>query len=721
MLRSLTNLAPLCLLIAATALPPTASSAKAAAKKVAAAAIYVSPRGDDAGPGSRARPFRTLMRAQAAVRTLNAGKNVTVFISDGAYGLNQPLVFTAADGGQGSHTVIWRAAPKARPMISGGMEVDGFSLVDADKNVYVADVPKGLDSRQLWIDGVLAERPKVEIEARDIEFGANGFTLKIPDLDYIAGIKNPSRLEVEMTGFFTDRYSPVKSIEGKTVVMQQPAWDNNTWGYDTLTQPIFPQDSRLFLVNAPELFGVTNQWHSNPYQWYIDPEAGKLYVRIPEDADMAALTVTLPRLEALLSISGTLDNPVQNLAFEGLRFSYTSWTGPSSPTGYASQQSGAYLKDLSPVRPADAFKTCGWGCPEFETMRQKWSQMPAAVQISAARNIRFEGNAFSQLGQIALGIGNDDNANLSGTGLGAQDISIKGNRFTALSGGAIMAGGIREDAHHPHDPRQINARIVLDNNMVSNVSQDYKENAAILTTYVDGAQILRNDVSEAPYDAIDIGWGWGYNDSGGNPNYRDHQAGYKANTAYTTPTTLKNTVVAGNRVHGVKTWYKDGGAIYNLSANPGAVIRDNHIFDINGAIGIYLDEGSKHVRVTRNVVETRGRWLNANTVGAQYKRGITTDNSASDNWHDSNQVGGRWIADSGNSIVDDNLIADKAWPAEAQKVIAGAGSTLTTTAAPPPVVMPKPKPKPEGEVCIGHGVPNDYPEKKCPTLHLPGN
>ncbi|MDV6330380.1 right-handed parallel beta-helix repeat-containing protein [Asticcacaulis sp. 201] len=664
---------PFLVMATCLAFHPAASLARTKAKTATAVQIHVSPVGNDTGDGSAKAPFKTLPRAQAAVRAVNASRDVTVILADGVYSLTAPLVFTAADGGQGTHTVVWQAAPKAKPMLSGGMNVTGFTLMDAKTFVYAADVPKGLESRQLWIDGVLAERPKIEIKARDIDFTATGFVIKNPDLAYIADIKHPSRLEMEMTGFFTDRYAPVKSIDGKTVTMQQPSWDNNTWGYDTLSSPIFPDDSRLFLVNAPELFGVTNQWHSNPYQWFIDPETGKLYVRIAEDADINALTVTLPRLETLVSISGTLDAPVRNLTFKGLRFSYSSWTGPSAPTGYASQQSGAFLKEVAAKRPADAYKTCGWGCPEFEAMRQRWHQMPAAVQVAAARHIRFENNQFSQLGQIGLGIGNDDTANLSGAGLAAQDITVTGNRFTGLSGGAVMAGGVRADAHHPADPRLINARIIIDNNVISNVSQDYKENAAILTTYIDGAHITHNDISEAPYDAIDIGWGWGYNDAGGNPNYRDNQKGYETNIAYDTPTTLRNTLVAGNRVHGVKSWYKDGGAIYNLSANPGAVIRDNHVFGIGEAIGIYLDEGSKFITVTNNVIETRGRWLNANTVGRQYTRGITTKNTATGNFHDSNRIGGRWIANSGNLITDDHLVPDKAWPEAAKTVIDQAG------------------------------------------------
>lgn len=598
---------------------------------------------------------------------------MTVEIAAGEYRLDRPLVFTAADGGQGGHRVAWRGAAGARPLISGGFDVTGFKLFDEKRRLYVADIPKGLDTRQVWVDDTLAERAWLEIKPSDVRFDATGFEIVDPDLAFLSTLEHPDRLELEATGFFTDRISPVASIDGARVTMRQPAWDNNTWGYDTLSQPIFPEDLRLFLVNAPELIGRTNDWHAKSYQWFVDPKAGKLYLRIAEDDDIVKLRVTVPALPALASISGTPQAPVRNLTFQGLRFSYTSWMGPSEPTGYANQQSGAFLKDLSPIRPADAWARCGWGCPEFESMRQKWSQIPAAVQVAAARDIVFEDNQFSQLGQVALGVGNDPNANLSGAGLATRGVRVRRNLFAVLSGGAIMAGGVREDAHHPSTPDLVNADLEIADNTVATVSQDYKDNAAILTTYVDGARILYNEISDAPYDGVAVGWGWGYNDAGGNPNYDENQKGYLHNTRYTTPTTLRNTLVEGNRIHGVKTWYMDGGAIYNLSANPGAVIRGNHVFDIGDRIGVYLDEGSKHFRVTGNVVDTRGKWLNVNTAGKMYRRRISTDNVATGNWHNSPRTGGRWLAESGNVAEGNVLVPTRDWPAQARAVIDKAG------------------------------------------------
>jgi hypothetical protein len=648
-------------------------SASPLAAQPAATTIHVSPKGNDRAPGTEARPVKSLPRAQALVRAANRRGNVTVMLGEGTYRLEAPLLFRQADGGQNGYSVEWRAADKAKPVLSGGRTVDGFRLFDAERRIYVADTPKGLDSRQLWVNGTLAERPWIEIKAADVAFTASGFDIVNPALDYVTKVGRPDRLEVEATGFFTDRFSPVKSIVGRTVTMHQPAWDNNSWGYDTLTRPIFPEDSRLFLVNAPEFIGKTNDWHARPYQWFIDPQAGKLYLRIGQDEDISDVDVVLPTLETLVSIAGTAAQPIERLTFRGLHFSHSSWLGPSRPTGYANQQSGAYLSEVSPIRPADAFKTCGWGCVEFESMRQRWNQMPAAVQVAAARDILFEGNAFTQLGQVALGIGNDANANLSGVGLAAQRIRVSRNRFAVLSGGAIMAGGVRVDAHHPSDPRLVVADLAIEDNHVATVSQDYKDNAAILTTYVAGARIAHNDISDAPYDGIATGWGWGYNDAGGNPNYDENQKGYVHNVRYTTPTTLRDTIVEGNRIHGVKTWFVDGGAIYNLSANPNAVIRNNHIFDIGRQIGIYLDEGSKHFAITGNVVETGGKWLNINTAGKMYRRRISTENKAVGNWHTSMTIGGRWLDEIGNVERDNPLVPDRAWPDDALRVIERAG------------------------------------------------
>jgi len=54
-----------------------------------------------------------------------------------------------------------------------------------------------------------------------------------------------------------------------------PARDSNNWGYDILSAPVGERTSHLFLANALAFL-------REPRQFYIDPAAGKIYLR-PEN------------------------------------------------------------------------------------------------------------------------------------------------------------------------------------------------------------------------------------------------------------------------------------------------------------------------------------------------------------------------------------------------------------------------------------------------------
>lgn len=645
--------------------PPLFAAPKAAKDAVV---IAVSPSGDDHAAGTPERPFRSLERAQQAVRLLNNDHDVVVQLAEGIYRLFQSLRFTAEDGGRNGHTVTWQATEGARPVLSGAIPVTGWRLWDRAREIYVADTPPGLNARQLWVNDQLASVASAEIQRNDYLFTREGITSKA-GVAIPKGIEDAKHLELRATGFFTERISPVARVDHNKLIMQQPAWDNNLWGYDTVEKPFHPEFSHLYLANSLNLL-------TQPGQWYLDPEQGKLYLRPPAGVDISKADVELPRLTVLLSIGNSLDEPVRDLTFRGIRFSHTTWLGPSSEEGYASQQSGSYLTGRASAYPSNPIATCAQGCPAFESVRNEWKQMPASVQISAAERITFDQNIFAHIGQYALGIGNDPNAMLSGIGLGTGDITVTANVFTDCAGGAILAGGVQRDAHHPHDLRQINRQLIVRNNRIQSVSKDYADNSAILSTYVEGAVILHNDISDVPYDAIDIGYGWGIHDAGGNPNYRVRMCGYdwKQNLVYQTPTTHRDVVVAANRIHDAKKLFHDGGAIYNLSASPGTLITENYIFDNHGRIALYLDEGSRYITVRKNVVQDlEGEWLNINTVRAAFPLRISPDNTATDNWHDATKIGGMWTNYQNDLILNDHLISDGNWPPEAKEIMKNAG------------------------------------------------
>ncbi|WP_433559484.1 right-handed parallel beta-helix repeat-containing protein [Pseudonocardia xinjiangensis] len=622
---------------------------------------YVSPDGRDQGSCQQQNPCS--IEGAKAVVSREAPKSrgdITVELADGVYRIAKPLQFGQADGGHDGSTVRWVAAPGAHPEISGATPVSGWSVHDAAAGIYVADTPVGLDTRQLYVDGKLAPRAALPLKQSDITLTPTGLTINDPALaQRLTALPDQKRIEFQSLGDFTTRYSPVAGIGGNFVTMAQPAWDNNTWGYDTVQQSFLAaptwslENSLAFVDEAGE--------------WYLDPAAGKLYYKPASGTNPADLDVELPRVETLVSVSGSYEKPVSNLAFEGLRFSGTTWLGPSRD-GYANQQNGTFLQGAYDYRPADAFTSCARGCEAFERARNTWAQEPAAVQVSAAHNVSFTRNTFTALGQSALGIGNDTNATLSGVGLGAQGIKAVGNVFTEVGGHGVVVGGVRPDAHHPSDPRMTNSDVLVQDNTINRVALVYKDNSGILSTYVTGARILHNEVANVSYDGIDTGFGWGANDAGGSGEY-EKRGYYKWNPRYTTPTTLRDNVVSGNLVHDTKAAFADGGNLYNLSASPGSVVERNYLFKVSG-VALYLDEGSRYTTWQENVLEGTSPWVFTNS----YSEGNnTSDNVIRHNWYTKEGAQVPSAEERRNQLIDNVLVDPANWPADALGVICAAG------------------------------------------------
>ncbi|MGI5189946.1 RICIN domain-containing protein [Promicromonospora sp. CA-289599] len=652
--RLVTTLAAMTLVWASALVSPTPASA-------ATSTYYASPSGSGTGCASSA-PC-SISQVKTAVRQNQSSASptdVVVVLAGGRYELSSPLSFTAADGGRTTTTVRWTAAPGATPVLTGSTTVTGWSSHDSAKNIWVASTPVGQDTRDLFVNGVASPRASMTIARSDIRMTATGFNITNPALNYLSNLPQKNRLELRSIGHFTDRYSPVSTINGTTATMTQPAWNNNLWGYDTMQAPIFGGHG-LSIENSLSFI-------SQPGHWYIDPSAGRLYLKPANGVHPSSLDVQLPRLERLIDISGNYSSPVRNLSFEGLQLSGTSWLAPSGPNGYAVQQTGTYLAGSYSYYPSDAITSCSQGCAAFERARTTWNQSPAAVQVSAATGVSFIGNRFVNLGQTALGIGNDANAHASGVGLGASDIDVVGNVFTQLGGGAVVAGGVRADAHHPSDPAMTNSDILIQANTVTKTSFTYRENSGFLSTYVDNARILQNEVFDLPYDAIDIGFGWGTNDAGGSQDYVD-RGYYQHNPRYSTSTTFRNNVVANNMVHDTKRIFSDGGGIYSLSASPGTVIRENYMYNLRNTVGLYLDEGSRYITATNNVIRDSSPWVFANTGGTRNTKDNTVDNT----WHMGGAVQGDFSAGTNNRITNDHPVTGSTWPAAAQTIICNAG------------------------------------------------
>jgi len=134
--------------------------------------MYVSPKGNDSNPGTLNKPFKTIQKAQTEVKKMSdkMENDIHVFLREGTYRLEEPLVFTAKDGGSNDHRVIYSAYKDELPEISGGGIIENWKITSDD--VWVAKY-NGPCFRQLCVNGerrVRAREPNTDEYFRVIDY-----------------------------------------------------------------------------------------------------------------------------------------------------------------------------------------------------------------------------------------------------------------------------------------------------------------------------------------------------------------------------------------------------------------------------------------------------------------------------------------------------------------------------------------------------------------------
>ena len=373
-------------------------------------------------------------------------------------------------------------------------------------------------------------------------------------------------------------------------------------------------------------------------------------------------------LQSLVDVGGTYDAPAHHISFSGITFTGTSWLGPSSNQGFADQQTGAYITGTW-SRPADALTSCQAGCPQFEATRPNWNQMPAAVQVSAANTITFSDYQFVNLGQTAIGIGNDANAHASGVGLGASNITVTRSEIARNSAGGIVVGGVRADAHHPSDQRMVNREH-------HHQQQPRPRPRPGLPGRRLGPDHLRHQRHRSPTTR---------STTCRTPACRSATAGapttpaaasdyanrglYNYQPRYTTATTASNNQVIGNYVHDVMQQMTDGGCIYTLSANPSAVDQRQLLPADQRLVRALLRRGLPVLHRHATTSSPPPAPGPPPTTGARENMGNFT---VTNNWS-TNGSTNVTNGDRGNVVTGNVTVTNGNWPSGAQAVIAAAG------------------------------------------------
>lgn len=578
--------------------------------------IYVSPAGNDNAQGTDDTPFASLQKALEHVRGLRAttdentlGK-VHIILKGGTYTLTETLILTPEDSGTPSSPTLIEAAEGEQPILSGGVSVNGWTPAGtveglpqvAQNQVWAAPTPsfggQPLNFRQLYVNDLKMKRASSFDDlslSRLVSMDKEKKQLVIPTPRM--PLENAEGLEMTIIQDWTINHMRVDHMQTNdkwtTVTFKDPESElefKRPW-------PILRADENsvsnhfFYFSNA---IGLLNR----PQEWYHDSIAGKVYYwprcgETPENVE-----VIVPALETLVRIEGTLDDPVSDIYFQGITFEHTTWMRPSY-AGEIALQAGQYILDAYSDPSVPAGNVAYLGRPS------------AGICVKNARSVSFERCQFQHMASTAIDF-------VSGT----KQMHVEGCVFNRVGGTAIQAGFFGDEnfeahqAWNPADPREVCDTVNISNNyIVSPASEDWGC-VGIGIGFASNVNIRNNEITDTPYSAISMGWGW-------NPD----------------ASCMHDNHIRNNYIHNFSNQMRDAGAIYTLSSQPNSSITGNRIENVGSPMfnpvmydmrhsnfDLYTDEGTDYFTVQDNWCE-RGE-ISRNKNGNHNSWGINNSSVA---------------------------------------------------------------------------------------------
>ncbi len=575
--------------------------------RAVAADCWVSPAGDDRAAGTREQPLSSVSQALRRTRELRrlhlvaTNEPVRIILRGGVYSLNSPLLLRPEDSGTEASPTVIEAAAGEKPVFSGGIRVTGWHRV-TEKNpglpevargeIWVADAPKPggrvLETRQLWVNAdkaIRAREPNGDNLNRLLAWDRQNEEAWIP-ATLVKSLRNAASVEMVIHQQWEIAVCRVQALrvanEKACVTFQQP--ESKIEFAHPWPQPVMSTNGNapFFLANAIEFL-------DEPGEWFEDVPAGKIYYWPRAGEDMTKVTVIAPAQEALVRVAGGLDQPVTHMQFQGIAFEHTTWLRPSQ-AGHVPLQAGMFLLDAYTLSPKGTEYHRGLD-------NLAWiGRPPAAVAVSGANHVTFERCRFEHLASAGLDFE-----------CGTHDDLIQGCVFRDIGGNGIQLGKFSDEGiethlpYNPSDEREICSREKISNNLVTDCANEDWGCVGIGVGYGREISIEHNEVNHVSYTGISVGWGW---------------------TKLTN--CMSNNRVVANHVHHVATRMCDTAGIYLLSAQPGTVVSENSVRDIEMSpyvfnaehwFYLYLDEGSSFITVRDNWCPAEKFLKNANGPG----------------------------------------------------------------------------------------------------------
>ena len=286
------------LLLSALTLATLGGARVSASPAVPAAQYFVATTGQDANPGTQAKPFATLERARDAVRVLKGvgkypAQGVTIWIRGGLYERQAPFVLSEPDEGTPSAPVIYAAWPGEHPRLAGGRRIPASAFIPADdafgRRILEAAARRHIlqvNLKQLGITdyGRLPVRHAIDFYSRDhylvapLELFVNGLPMTLarwPNLDKT----HPRRSAVDRARAIIEKDSDGKPLPCRAITFADLPTD---YGHDDELglAPMLAMD-RVRRWNSPkDVYVAGGLWASFAFDTArlqaVDPKDGTL-------------------------------------------------------------------------------------------------------------------------------------------------------------------------------------------------------------------------------------------------------------------------------------------------------------------------------------------------------------------------------------------------------------------------------------------------------------
>ena len=270
--------------------------------------LYVSPDGNDTFSGAIDSPFATLQKALDVSR-MEKSKKTDIYLREGTYYLDKPVVFTYEDGRAENASLTITAYNNEKVIISGAKKLQALSWEAHKNGIKKASVPPDIFFDQLFVNGQLQLMARYPNYDPDVRY-YNGVAAdaispeRVKNWNYPSGGYVHALHRHEWGGY----HWVIKYKNEKDELELEGGWQNNR------LMGMHPE--RRFVENIFEELDA-------PGEWFFDKNVNVLYLYPAQNIDLVNAVLEIPQIPHLFEFCGSESNPVKNIHIEGLELTHT--------------------------------------------------------------------------------------------------------------------------------------------------------------------------------------------------------------------------------------------------------------------------------------------------------------------------------------------------------------------------------------------------------------